>query len=112
MSALLWFALWGVAIFLMMRFGCGAHVMGHGRDGDHSAAGQPGDVPRWVPPPTDIDPVCGKTIRTDSARPTIHDGQVFYFCSRDCREMFEAAPEVYLRPQGGPGLPRLENNHV
>ncbi len=30
MEALLYFAVWAAFIFLMMRFGCGAHVMGHG----------------------------------------------------------------------------------
>ena len=30
MEALLYFALWAGFIFLMMRFGCGAHIMGHG----------------------------------------------------------------------------------
>ena len=41
MSALSYFLIWAVIIFLMMRFGCGAHVMGHGHGkikhggGDH-----------------------------------------------------------------------------
>ena len=29
MEALVYFVIWGVFIFLMMRMGCGSHVMGH-----------------------------------------------------------------------------------
>lgn len=30
MPTYLYFLLWGVFFLIMMRFGCGAHVMGHG----------------------------------------------------------------------------------
>lgn len=30
MPTYLYFLLWGVFFFVMMRFGCGAHIMGHG----------------------------------------------------------------------------------
>lgn len=30
MQTLMYFLFWGAFFFLMMRFGCGAHVMGHG----------------------------------------------------------------------------------
>ncbi len=30
MNSLIYFLIWGGLFFLMMRFGCGAHVMGHG----------------------------------------------------------------------------------
>ena len=35
MPTYLYFLLWGAFFFVMMRFGCGAHIMGHGhrRDG-------------------------------------------------------------------------------
>lgn len=33
MQTLGYFLIWGAFIFLMMRFGCGAHVMRHGRSG-------------------------------------------------------------------------------
>lgn len=29
MHTLMYFLIWGALIFVMMRFGCGAHVMGH-----------------------------------------------------------------------------------
>lgn len=31
MSALFYLLIWAAVIFLMLRFGCGAHVMGHGK---------------------------------------------------------------------------------
>ncbi len=80
MNELLYFMLLAGIVFLMMRFGCGAHMMGHGK-AKHSE-GAPKEQAgteelRWAPP-------------------SVHDGQVYYFCSRDCRERFEAAPAQYL----------------
>lgn len=117
MSALLYFFIWAAVIFLMMRFGCGAHVMGHGhgksKHGEGSEAGKsPSEGFRWTPPARDMDPVCGKTVNTDGARPSIHDGHVYYFCSRECREIFEAAPEQYVGPHAKEPQPQLENHHV
>ena len=43
MEALVYFTLSAGLIFLMMRFGCGAHVMGHGH-GKHGAGDK--DAPR------------------------------------------------------------------
>lgn len=44
-----------------------------------------------------IDPVCGMEVDeasvTDRAS---HEGQTYYFCSADCKEEFETAPEEYL----------------
>ena len=114
MEALLYFALWGAAIFLMMRFGCGAHMMGHGR-GNGQTQDKPGKagslVARWVPPNKDTDPVCGKTVTTDVARPSVYAGNVYYFCSRECREVFEAAPDLYVGG-GDPNHPNLEHFHA
>lgn len=107
MEALLYFAVWAGLIFLMMRLGCGAHIMGHGHGKGH-AQNKPGETGnpevRWVPPKKDTDPVCGKTVTTEKAKPSVYAGNVYYFCSRDCREIFEAAPDLYVgirtaRPQ-------------
>jgi hypothetical protein len=38
MQSLLYFLLSAGLFFVMMRFGCGAHVMGHGHVYDHGAA--------------------------------------------------------------------------
>jgi len=108
--------IWGGLFFLMMRFGCGSHMFKHGSGAESgkgaSAQGQGGccgsgggkrpekaaDAERltWVAPETDTDPVCDKTVATGEARPSLFDGQVYYFCSRDCREAFEAQPEHYV----------------
>jgi YHS domain-containing protein len=101
MDTLLYFLIWGALIFLMMRFGCGAHVMGHGHGHEDSHAqgrGSPsGGNIRWTPPEKDVDPVCGMTIGTANAKSAVHEGHVYYFCSQDCREKFEAAPASYLK---------------
>ena len=114
MDALIYFAIWAGLFFLMMRLGCGAHVMGHGH-GHGQANGKAGNAGdrnlRRMPPEKDTDPVCGKSVRTEQAKASVHDGNVYYFCSRDCREIFEAAPHLYL---GGdqPDYPRLERSHA
>lgn len=117
MEALLYFALWAGLIFLMMRFGCGSHVMGHGQghDDEKTTRGEPGKAGgpslRWVPPTKDVDPVCGKSVATDKARSSVYAGSVYYFCSRECREIFEAAPDQYLGG-GGPNPSKLEHTHA
>ena len=116
MDALLYFLFWALFIFVMMRFGCGSHIMGrgHGKAGHGGGASESSENSnemRWVPPASDIDPVCGKTVRTETARPSVHDGAVYYFCSRECREIFEVAPDQYV---GGANSdhPKLEHSHV
>jgi len=115
MEALVYFIFWGALIFLMMRFGCGAHVLGHGehladREGGRQGGG--GEGLHWVPPETDTDPVCGKTVRTDVAKPSVHDGTVYYFCSRECREVFEAAPQLYVGSRSAPIDRELEGRNA
>lgn len=112
MEALLYFAFWAGLMFLMMWLGCGKHVMGHG----HGHGGVDNEVDRrpdlrWVPPEHDVDPVCSKTVATDKAKPSVFDGYVYYFCSRECREAFEAAPDLYIRGNG-PKTKRLEHSHA
>lgn len=116
MDILLYFLFWGAFIFLMMRFGCGAHVMGHRHAGRLSGHRLRNSAPenglRWIVPETDTDPVCGKTVRTDAAKPSVHDGFVYYFCSRECREAFEAAPDTYAGHETGGKTKELEHSHV
>ncbi len=40
MESLIYFLLFAGAFFLMMRFGCGAHVMGHGHGHGESSSGR------------------------------------------------------------------------
>jgi YHS domain-containing protein len=99
MEALFYFVVWAGLIFLMMRFGCGAHIMGRGHgQGQTRNKLVKSDNPElhWVPPTKDTDPVCSKTVATDFAKPSVFAGNVYYFCSRECREVFEAAPDLYV----------------
>lgn len=79
---------WGALFFLMMRYGCGAHVMGgHGHSGRR---GGTSDAEMR-------DPVCGMPIKADaSSAAAVHDGKTYYFCSRSCRDKFEIDPQHYL----------------
>jgi YHS domain-containing protein len=110
MSTLLWFAIWGGLFFLMMRFGCGAHVMGHGH-GQHEAQGDGAAAPQpqWIPPETAIDPVCRKSVPTNSAKSAVYRGDVYYFCSAEHRDAFEAEPERYA--QAPAGTKPMEHHH-
>ncbi len=117
MQTLVYFLIWGALIFFMMRFGCGAHVMGHGhghRHGDTNPQGDGSSGGRdlgWLPPPREVDPVCGMMVETAIAKSTVRNGRVYYFCSADCREKFETAPDSYLTPAAP--LPReMEHHHA
>jgi YHS domain-containing protein len=107
--------IWGGLFFLMMRFGCGSHMFGHGhgkkpgQGQSHDHAGHAHHAEKsptrneelvWTAPEKDVDPVCGKGVVTAEAKSTVHNGWVYYFCSRECREAFEAAPETYVGAQG------------
>lgn len=114
MDALIYFALWAGLIFLMLRFGCGKHVMGHGqgeRDRPDRGMPQSSDAIRWVPPETDVDPVCGKTVHTDTAKSSVHDGTVYYFCSPEHRDVFEAGPHLYVGPKSGGQPKQMDHAH-
>lgn len=93
MSTIGYLLFWAVLFFVMMRFGCGAHVMGHHHHGHRE--GQDGDG-RWTGAAEVRDPVCGKTVSTADAKSSIWAGHAYYFCSQDCRDKFEAAPRTYL----------------
>ena len=130
MEGILPLLLWGGLFVLMMRFGCGSHLFGHGhraRDnsknegpdahaggccgGGHKRRADAKPAPERAPadagpPEESVDPVCGKTIRTAEAKAAMHDGLVYFFCSRECREVFEAAPHLYLDDRGADGTAR------
>ena len=46
MSTLVYFLIWGGFFFVMMRFGCGAHIMGHGRN--HRRVDENSNTPKTV----------------------------------------------------------------
>lgn len=107
---------WAALILLTTRLGSMSDLMSndvHVRPMNVPGAPTPPEELRWVAPETDVDPVCGQTVRTADAKPTVHDGLVYYFCSRECREIFEAAPETYLQPTAPAPEPRqpAETDH-
>ena len=89
-KSLLSILIWGGLFFLMMRFGCGSHVMGgHGHHGGH---GKPDGATEGQAK----DPVCGMTVDPQQATAaSVHGGKTYYFCSTSCRDKFEQAPEKY-----------------
>ena len=48
------------------------------------------------------DPVCGMDVDpTTSEHHLVHDGTIYYFCSGQCRNKFDLAPDAYLSPATG-----------
>jgi len=102
MASILFFLFWAGLFLLMMRFGCGAHVMGHGHDHGNGRSDRPtapsNATGHWAVPDTDVDPVCRMTIETAKAKSAVYEGHAYHFCSQDCRAKFEAEPKKYLTP--------------
>jgi YHS domain-containing protein len=100
LKSLLSLLIWGGLFFVMMRYGCGAHMMGgHGghSHGGHGDAAPGGDVK---------DPVCGMTVdREKSSAASAYRGKTYHFCSTSCRDKFEQAPEKYV------GAPAQSEQH-
>ncbi len=92
----LYFLIWAGLFFVMMRFGCGSHIMGHGH---HHGSGSPRDRHNdsWASRAQAVDPVCGMTVKTSAAKSAVYDGRPYYFCSQNCRDKFEAAPASYVK---------------
>ena len=95
--------MWGALFFLMMRFGCGAHMAGGHRH--HGGHGKGDEVPRG----DTKDPVCEMSVNPqESPAASTYRGKTYHFCSTSCRDKFEQAPEKYIgasaqaqHPQGG-----------
>ena len=61
----------------------------------HSAQ-QPDAGLRILPPGSALDPVCGMTVETATAKHThTWNGKIWYFCSGHCKTKFVAEPERY-----------------
>jgi len=76
--------------YVMMRYGCGAHMI----HGDHSKQGKS---------EKDIDPVCGMTIDVDKGYGKMHKSTLYRFCSRKCLDQFEDNPEKYTKQSTSDG---------
>ena len=99
-KSLLWILLWGGLFFLMMRYGCGSHMMGGHGHGGHGGHGNPGPDTGSA----NKDPVCGMTVDPqNAAAASVHGARTYYFCSTKCRDEFEKAPEKYTGTSAGGG---------
>jgi YHS domain-containing protein len=95
MSGLLSFLLFGVFFYLMMRFGCGAHMV-HGGHGGHGGGEHEGHSGPGSQEGSAKDPVCGMTVAPGQGYAKNHEGRLLHFCSRNCLDKFEAEPKRYL----------------
>jgi YHS domain-containing protein len=90
MRGLLSFLLFGAFFYLMMRFGCGAHMVhghrGHGGDGMSEASAK--------------DPVCGMDVDAGKGYAKMHEGHQYRFCSKQCLDKFDAEPQRYALGKG------------
>tara|TARA_R110001583_G_scaffold187646_2_gene349090 strand:+ start:13671 stop:13958 length:288 start_codon:yes stop_codon:yes gene_type:complete len=92
MDGLISFLLFAVFFYLMMRFGCGAH-MAHGHR-THSKSDKAEPI---------IDPVCGKIVEQNQGYGKLHEGELYRFCSKHCLDEFDREPEKYSANKKGKG---------
>jgi YHS domain-containing protein len=88
MEGLFSLLLFAVFFYVMMRFGCGAHMV----HGDHSGHGQHTSG-------GSTDPVCGMPVPADSGYTKVHQGTLYRFCSRNCLDKFDANPQQYVKKE-------------
>jgi YHS domain-containing protein len=88
MEGLIWLLAFAGFFYLMMRFGCGTHMV-HGRHGGRSGHG------RGTGGEGGKDPVCGMQVAADSGYTKMHAGTRYWFCSKPCLEKFDAEPARY-----------------
>ena len=83
--------------YLLMRFGCGAHMV-HGGHGGH--AGHDGHMSHGDGAAPVTDPVCGMPVPATQGYSEVHEGTEYRFCSRNCLYKFDAEPAHYLSQKG------------
>jgi YHS domain-containing protein len=90
--------------YVMMRFGCGAHMVhGHGGHGGHRG-GEQGEARHEQHAPVTsraIDPVCGMEVAPDKGYTKMYEERQYRLCSRACLDKFEANPQQYATAAGG-----------
>jgi len=83
MEGLLSVLFYAALIYLMIRFGCGAHMFRKTKKSTDDDASK------------HIDPVCGKDVPPNEGYGEMHAGQLHRFCSRQCLDAFDADPDRY-----------------
>ncbi|NOY66025.1 MAG: YHS domain-containing protein [Gammaproteobacteria bacterium] len=82
MDGLLSLLIFAGLFYLMMRFGCGSHMV-HGHNDKKAVTKH-------------IDPVCGKEVNIEQGYGKMQDGDLYRFCSRECLDKFEENPVKYI----------------
>ncbi len=89
------FLIFAIFFYLIMRYGCGAHMM-HGGHGDSDSKGA-----------KHIDPVCDMEVGSEKGYGKMYQGSLYRFCSKGCLDKFDGDPERYLNKKhnkkGGAG---------
>jgi len=82
------FLLFAIFFYVMMRYGCGAHMIhgGHGHGGGH----EDHDKHKAV------DPVCDMEVAEDQGYGKMYENKLYRFCSRNCLDKFEVDPQRYI----------------
>ena len=93
MEGLFTLLLYAGLFYLMMRFGCGAHMVhGHGGHGKSEEAGHGQHAPAAS---RSIDPICGMEVAPGKGYTKMYEGREYRLCSRACLDKFEAGPQQY-----------------
>ena len=92
MSGWLWLLVIGGFFYLMMRFGCGAHMV----HGDHAGHDHEGHGGGGMQDGSTKDPVCGMPVDSGQGYSKMYQGREYRFCSRKCLDKFDADPQPFL----------------
>jgi len=88
MDGLLSFLLFAGLFYIMMRYGCGAHMIhGHSHGTTRTSKFH--------------DPVCGMEVKADQGYGKVYGDIPYRFCSRSCLDKFDNNPELYLKNRKG-----------
>jgi len=102
------FLLFGLFFFLMMRFGCGSHMMhghgGHSHSKNHDSNNDD-SVTKY------IDPVCGMKVDTEQGYGKMVQGTLYRFCSKSCLDKFDDEPERYRNKKLNKQQALIEEKH-
>ena len=86
--------LFAAAFYVMMRFGCGAHMgRGHGGHGRREEPDHTGHAS--ASGSETVDPVCGMSVTAGKGYTETIGARTYRFCSRACLDRFDANPRQY-----------------
>jgi len=75
--------------YVMMRFGCGAHMIRGGHRGNQDKTENS----------INVDPVCGMEVGIYEGYGKMHNETLYRFCSRKCLDTFESEPAKFIQAQ-------------